>query len=291
MIQTRAARMRSLAIPTAFRRRSALFATEVVSEVASKAVTRKVVWVYAVASRLDSERLSGLAGVGGEPVRTISEADIHAVVGSVDAASFGENSIAGMLGDLADIEPIGRAHHEVVATIAAESPVVPLRLATIYPDDDTVSALLAEHHAELTELLESLRGTQEWGVQVYLRPAVGEAVPASVAAGIAAGVSAGGDGTRLTGPQQPWLEAEASANSIDRVLSDIAIVSRRQPAPYLRPGSVCGWMVLNGIYLLDADRAAEFSSIARQFAAEHVALRVEITGPWPPYSFVDRDDV
>ena len=163
------------------------------------------------------------------------------------------------------------------------SPVVPLRLATIYPDDETVSALLAEHHAELTELLESLRGTQEWGVQVYLRPAVGAAVPA--------GVTVGGDGGGSTGPHQPWLEAEASANQIDRVLSDIAIVSRRQPAPYLRPGSVCGWMVLNGIYLLDADRAAEFSSMARQFAAEHGTLRVEITGPWPPYSFVDRDDV
>ena len=50
-------------------------------------------------------------------------------------------------------------------------------------------------------------------------------------------------------------------------------------------------MVLNGIYLLDADRAAEFAAIARQFAAEHATLRVEITGPWPPYSFVDRDDV
>jgi hypothetical protein len=283
MIQTRIARMRSLAMPTAFRRRSILFA----AEVANKAVARQVVWVYAVASGLDREHLAGLAGVGGEPVRTISEADIHAVVGSVDAAAFGESSIAGMLGDLADLEPIGRAHHEVVATIAAESPVVPLRLATIYPDDDTVSALLAEHHAELTELLESLRGTQEWGVQVYLRPAAGEAVPA----GVTAGVPAGGDGGGSTGPQQPWLVAEASADQIDRVLSDIAVVSRRQPAPYLRPGSVCGWMVLNGIYLLDADRAAEFAAIARQFAAEHATLRVEITGPWPPYSFVDRDDV
>ncbi len=164
-------------------------------------------------------------------MRTISEADIHAVVGSVDAAAFGESSIAGMLGDLADLEPIGRAHHEVVATIAAESPVVPLRLATIYPDDDTVSALLAEHHAELTELLESLRGTQEWGVQVYLRPAAGEAVPAGVTARVSTGGSAGRDGGGSTGPQQPWLEAEASADQIDRVLSDIAVVSRRQPAP------------------------------------------------------------
>ena len=267
MIQTRIARMRrtrTLAMPTAFRRRSALFASEVVN----KAATRKVVWVYAVASSLDTDQLSGLVGVGGEPVRTIAEDDIQAVVGSVDAGAFGESSIASLLGDLADIEPIGRAHHEVVATIAAECPVVPLRLATVYPDDDTVSALLAEHHAELTLLLDSLRGTQEWGVQVYLRPAVGQAEP-----------------------QQPWLEAEASAEQIDRVLSDLSLVSRRQPAPYLRPGSICGWMVLNGIYLLDADRAAEFASVARQFAAEHGTLRVEITGPWPPYSFVDRDDV
>ena len=48
MIQTRIARMRSLAMPTAFRRRSILFA----AEVANKAVARQVVWVYAVASGL-----------------------------------------------------------------------------------------------------------------------------------------------------------------------------------------------------------------------------------------------
>lgn len=268
----------TLAMPTAFRRRSALFASEVVN----RAVTREVVWVYAVSSSLDTEQLSGLAGVGGETVRIIAGNGIQAVVGSVDAAAFGENSIASLLGDLADIEPIGRAHHEVVATIAAQCPVVPLRLATIYPDDETVGALLAEHHDELTLLLDSLRGTQEWGVQVYLRPAVGAAVPAGV-------MAAGGDG--FASPYQPWVEAEYSADQIDRVLSDLSLVSRRQPAPYLRPGSVCGWMVLNGIYLLDADRAAEFASVARQFAAEHGTLRVEVTGPWPPYSFVDRDDV
>ena len=133
----------------------------------------------------------------------------------------------------------------------------------------------------LTGLLESLRGTQEWGVQVYLQPGVGEAVPAG------ATVSGLRGGLEL---QQPWLEAEAAADQIDRVLSDIAVVSRRQPAPYLRPGSVCGWMVLNGIYLLDADQAAEFSLMAKQFASEHATLRVEVTGPWPPYSFADRDD-
>ena len=127
--------------------------------------------------------------------------------------AFGESSIASMLGDLADIEPIGRAHHEVVATIAADSPVVPLRLATIYPDDETVSALLAEHHAELTELLESLRGTQEWGVQVYLRPAAGEAVPAGVATGITAGVWPGTAAGRRDRSSPGWRPRPAPTRS------------------------------------------------------------------------------
>jgi hypothetical protein len=245
-------------VPAEFRRRSALFA----AEITDLSAEQEVVWVYAVAAGLDPGQLSGLSGVGGEPVRAVAEAGLHAVVGSVDAGAFGESSIASMLGDLANIEAIGRAHHEVVASIAAESPVVPLRLATVYPDDGTVGMLLAEHGDELAELIESLRGTQEWGVQVYWHP-----------------------DQDLT-----WLDAEATAEAADEALSDVALAARRQPAPYLRPGSTAGWMVLNGIYLVDAGQAGLFASIAQHFAAGNAALRVEVTGPWPPYSFADRQE-
>jgi hypothetical protein len=155
--------------------------------------------------------------------------------------------------------------------------VVLLRLATIYPDDMTVSMLLSEHREELAELLDSLRGTQEWGVQVYLGPVQddGEAAPAP-------------GGTDAAG--QSWKEAEASAWEIDRLLAGMAVAARRQPSPYLRPGSGSGWMVLNGIYLVDSWRAVEFTATVQQLAAEHATLRMEITGPWPPYSFVDRED-
>jgi hypothetical protein len=46
----------------------------------------------------------------------------------------------------------------------------------------------------------------------------------------------------------------------------------------------------NGIYLVDTWRAVEFTATAQQLAAEHPDLRLEVTGPWPPYSFVDRQD-
>ena len=244
----------------------------------------KVVWVYAVAADLDPGRLSGLTGVGGEPVRAVAEGDLCAVVGSVDAAVFGEKSLASLLADQTNIEMIGRAHHQVVATVASDDPVVPLRLATIYADDLTIRVLLAERLAELTVMLESFRGTQEWGVKVRVEPWAdgGDGDPRAAS-------SSEPDGTTVWGPR--WQEAEDYAQEIDRTLSDIAIATRRHAAPYPRFGDIEGWTVHSGVYLLDTERAAEFTGIVRKLTEERAGLWADVTGPWPPYSFADRQEV
>src|SRR5436190_831409 len=74
-----------------------------------------VVWVYAITDGLEPGQLAGLTGVGGEPVRMVTEAGLAAVVGSVDAQTFGENARGSLLSDLASIERPGRAHHPVAA--------------------------------------------------------------------------------------------------------------------------------------------------------------------------------
>src|SRR5258706_9465526 len=58
--------------------------------------TSKVVWVYAVTADLAADQVSGLTGVGGEPVRVVSEAGIGAGVGSVNDAVFGEEALTGL---------------------------------------------------------------------------------------------------------------------------------------------------------------------------------------------------
>ncbi|WP_010596283.1 GvpL/GvpF family gas vesicle protein, partial [Rhodococcus sp. P14] len=51
------------------------------------------------------------------------------------------------------------------------------------------------------------------------------------------------------------------------------------------------WMVLNGTYLVDDDRADEFARAVEELRKEYRGIRLELTGPWPPYSFagVERD--
>jgi gas vesicle protein GvpL/GvpF len=251
-------------LPDQFRRRSEMFAPGTVNGEPSN----KIVWVYAVTGGSSADELPGLTGVGGEPVRTVPGAGLHAVVSSVDATAFGEEALPGLLADLPRAETIGRAHHQVIESVAAVGPVVPLRLATVYPDDGTIRSLLAEHRADLAELLATFRDTQEWGVQVYLEPRA--------------------DGAADKEPR--WPKAEERAAEIDRVLSDIALDFRRHPAPDLRLGPRGGWLVLNSVYLLSDVRAAEFGAVAQQLAAEQEGLRAELSGPWPPYSFVDQPD-
>ena len=59
----------------------------------------QVIWVYAITDALSPRQLDGLTGVGGEPVRSVTEAGLSAVVGSVDAAAFGEHALASTLGN------------------------------------------------------------------------------------------------------------------------------------------------------------------------------------------------
>jgi len=280
-------------MPAHFRRRTARFAPASVNGAAGPATGRgtvpkqaaasTVVWVYAVVAHLDPVRLSGLAGVGGEPVRAVAAAGLSAVVGSVDVAAFGGGSLTSLLADLANVETIGREHHQVVASVGSDGPVVPLRLATVYPDDGTVRMLLAEHRHHLAELLRSFSGTQEWGVTVYMELTADGRQDDPCAA-------AAGERDGLPGREPRWQKAEACAAEIDRALSGIAIAARRHPVSYLRLEDSDGLMVLNGVYLLDAGRAAEFSRIAQHLAEAHAALRAQVSGPWPPYSFADRRD-
>jgi len=42
-------------------------------------------------------------------------------------------------------------------------------------------------------------------------------------------------------------------------------------------------------YLVPAGGVAEFTELARRLAREEPALRLEITGPWAPFSFTESD--
>jgi len=49
-------------------------------------------------------------------------------------------------------------------------------------------------------------------------------------------------------------------------------------------------MVLNGAYLVGTAGAEQFTDAVAELAGRLPALRLQLTGPWPPYSFVAVDE-
>lgn len=246
------------------------------------------VWLYAVTDRLALD-LDGLTGVAGEPVRQVVAGDLAAAVGSVPLGEFGAEALRRNFEDLAWLEATARAHDRVVMALVRHGPTVPLRLATVFLDDDRVRALLAERRTDIESALDLVRDRAEWGVKVYCD----RAARAAAIADATVADTGRGTGTayllrrRAELSAQETVERDALARSeeIHARLVEQAVGGRRQPLTDPVLTGRRDWLVLNGTYLVDDDRAAEFAAAVDRLGAQVPGLRLELTGPWPPYSF------
>jgi hypothetical protein len=270
------------------------------------------VWLYAIAGRpgataagpqagaaepqIDAAGLrlpDGLTGVAGETPRAVSHAGLVAVVGSVDLAEFGEQPLRAKLERLPTLEPLVRAHHAVVDAMARLGPVIPARLATLYHDDAAVVALLTEGQTDLTATLRRVTDRTEWGVRVYAVEHTGtEPPPALTPAGRPVGKGAAyllRRRAELTAAEDARRAAVEGAESVHRTLAGLAAATSRQ-APQDGPlPDGARWLVLNGAYLVDDDRFPAFGAAVKALGSAYPGLRLELTGPWPPYSFAGSD--
>ncbi|WP_406238641.1 GvpL/GvpF family gas vesicle protein [Nocardia sp. NBC_01009] len=254
------------------------------------------VWLYAVTSSRVAEP-SELTGVSGEPVRAVVSDDLTAVVGSVPLEVFGEQPLHRHLEDLDWLEATARAHDAVVSALVRRGPTVPLRLATVFRDDNRVRELLDERQADFGAALALVSGRTEWGVKAYgdraaLTAAVAEARAANEGGATGAGAAyLARRRAQLSAQDSVERDAAEQAEEIHTRLVHHAAAGRRQALTDPVVSGRRDWMVLNGTYLVDDDRTDDFTATVTMLGAEFPGVRLELTGPWPPYSFagVERE--
>jgi hypothetical protein len=245
-------------------------------------------WLHAVVPA--EHPLPHIAGVGGQALRTVRSGDLMAVVSSVPLGEYGEDALRRHLEDLDWLERTARAHHVVVDALSRAGPVVPARLATVYREEGRVAAALAERREEFRAALDRIAGRTEWGVKGFATPAAA----GSTADGVAGSGGAGAAYLRRRRAQLMARDAgqRAAANdaaAVHAALSARAVASHRHPPQDRRLSGAGAVMVLNGAYLVTADRAGEFAQLVDELAGRHPAIRLQLTGPWPPYSFIADD--
>ena len=245
-------------------------------------------YVYAVGRDLDYGDLEGLAraGVGGGDPRLVDGAGLAAVVSDVPRAEFETRALDERLTDLDWLAATARAHHHVVDTLGGHRTVAPVSLATVYFDDERVRELLTTNRPAFTAVLDRLRGRAEWGVKVSIRGGGRDDGPAERP-------RSGADYLRgrrraLREGDQAVARAEAEAEEVDATLRALAVDARRHRPQERALTGRPERMVLNGAYLVDAAAAGGLAAAVAAWD-DHPRVRVELTGPWVPYSFAGLD--
>ncbi|RKS73542.1 gas vesicle protein GvpL/GvpF [Actinomadura pelletieri DSM 43383] len=262
------------------------------------------VYLYGVTRGLDPTALRDAHGVAGARVRGVVADGLTALVSTVRLADYGEAALRANLEDLGWLEATARAHHDVVDRAARAAPTAPVRIATIYRDDARVAEVLTAQGARFGEVLDRVEGRAEWGVKAYTVPEPPRAAADTVdrpAESVAESVPGpGGTGAGAAYLQRrrrerrrredAGREAAARAGDVHAELADHAVAFRHHPPQDPRLSGRPGVQILNAAYLLDEEQTDGFLAVARAAGERLAGIEVEVTGPWPPYSFIDTAD-
>ncbi|WP_328321500.1 GvpL/GvpF family gas vesicle protein [Streptomyces sp. NBC_00388] len=252
-------------------------------------------YVYAV-GRAGTAPDASATGLDGGALRTVCADGLAAVVSSVPEDAFSSEGMKAQMENLDRLEVLARAHHTVVAAAYESATVLPMRLATVYLDDSRVEAMLHERRQDFGELLSWLEGHVELGVKVYADPQrTAAAAPRPDAPRPAAAESPGRAylqqrRARKRSHEDAYRAAGALAAEVSGRVSGIArarVVHRPQQGELAR---AAGENVANEAYLVPAARADEFRQSLKGLADDAGGVRIEITGPWAPYSFATPPD-
>lgn len=245
------------------------------------------VWAYAVIQGDSADdRIAGLQGVAGEPVRVLATADLAAAVGTVSLGEFGEEALRRNLEDLDWLAAKARAHDAVISAIARSGPVIPVRMATVYLDDARVEQLLQNRRDDFSAALDLVTGREELGVKAYADPKklAGQEDPqgAESRSGTAYLLRRR---RQIASQEQAYRVAAAEAERIHAALLAHAVDGKRKPASDRSLSGRDAWTVLNGTYLVDNSSVDDFRAAVAAVDERSTGIELEITGPWPPYSF------
>ncbi|WP_399096101.1 GvpL/GvpF family gas vesicle protein [Streptomyces sp. BBFR2] len=257
-------------------------------------MTGDLLYAYAVARDPDgtpATELAGVTGVAGAPVRLVRAArgdDTVVAVSPVPARDFREEALRDRLEDLEWLAEVARAHHRVIEALACRGTVLPLRLATVYLDEERVRRMLAAGREAFAARLSELTGQVEWGVKIYVEGSPDTTAPPTPSAG--AELSPGR--AYLSHRRAQRHAREDAYREAGRVARDVESAAHRHAAGRARhrpqQGELArgpGENVVNDAYLVPRRAADAFRADVLRAAEGAPGVRVEVTGPWAPYSF------
>lgn len=249
-------------------------------------------YVYCVVRSTNPPRVArpprGLPGMGAPRALSIGDG-LFAIVSTAPPARYSETEINRRLSNIDWVSRAAVAHEAVVEHFSDAPAVLPMKLFTIFNNDDRALEHLRRERSRLAATARRVANHQEWGVRVLL-----DRERATTAARPRRARTASGGTAYLTEKKARRDAAtelatrahETAAGLFDRLAAKAGDARRRSTSDLPAQGS----LLLDAAFLVPRSRAASFRALATKESKALVGqgYAISVTGPWPPYTFVQE---
>ena len=224
-------------------------------------------------------------GIGGSDVALLDAGTISAVFSILSEEMYGDAEWRRHADDPRWLTAVATEHQGVLSAVVQTTDVLPLRLPGMYRDEMHLHDMLTTEEPLLRAVLEALHDHVEWAVHLYFtgrteqppgRPTSGADFFRQKSEAVARREK------DQTVREQRVREAYAaladlSRQSVINAPQDSTLSGRREP------------MLLNSAHLVCRRHEPLFFAAVEEIATRLApsGITVEVSGPWPPYNFVD----
>lgn len=211
-------------------------------------------------------------GVGGKPVFVVAHDGLSAALSELSESPLAPDALQTV------------AYERVVEAFHGSTSVIPMRYGCQITDQAEVVRLLEKRREEYETLLRELAGVVEMGIQVLPR-ASGSEREAQPFPTISPATMTGA--AYLEARRQYFLRLDQADLDQRRLVADLC---NRLAGVYVHhkvavPDSRSGHPLL-AYFLVPRGSLESFRQVARQLCSRF-SLKMLVSGPWPPYNFVD----
>ncbi len=232
--------------------------------------------------------------------------DICVMVSKIDIDNF-QNQVKKLFSELtktagaaqSGTEEMLQAHEDVVDTLMGGTTVVPFKFGTILKDEKAASKMLQDEEEKFKKLLAKFTGRAEWGLKVYADNQefikhIVQTEPKFKKLEEKREKLSRGAAYLLGRKMEEELKGDVAARlaEVTEVIfqelgKDAYEAKLNKTLPQKLTGKKKG-MILNTVYLVEREKVARFCKRGSRLIEkyESMGLDLEVSGPWPPYSFI-----
>ena len=259
-------------------------------------------YVYCITSE-DGPKRFNVRGIDNKSeVFVLGYKDLGAVVSIINLSDFGEGELKKKLDDLKWTKRAVLNHQRVINKVMDGRTVLPMKFGVIYKTRDQIQNVLGKNYYKFKNLLKSLAEKKEWGVKVYYNQSESNRkiqINENPIKKLKEKIKKSPEGIKFF--LQKKIEAteglalERGINKYSEIfLKRLERSSARYVLNEILSRELTGKqeeMVINAAYLVDDKNFLKFDKELADLKDKYSknGFLFELSGPWPPYNFVNLD--